>query len=124
MWKLFCLAILAGLAACASTGPSKSTSEPSDWSAYRAQVLEERNRGQVSPVEAQERIKTRYEDIYGIDPNMEGAFAYGLKLYEAADAGDLSINEADKLAQERIDDALAHRDSSATLYVFPPEASD
>jgi len=124
MWKLFCLAILAGLAACASTVPSKSTSEPSDWSGYRAQVLEERNRGQVSPVEAQERIKTRYEDIYGIDPNMEGAFAYGLKLYEAADAGDLSMNEADKLAQERIDDALAHRDSSATLYVFPPEGSD
>ena len=121
MWKLFCLAILAGLAACASTGPSKSTS---DWSAYRAQVLEERNRGQLNPVEAQERIKTRYEDSYGIDPNMEGAFAYGLKLYEAADAGDLSMNEADKLAQERIDDALAHRDSSATLYVFPPEGSD
>ena len=124
MWKLSCLAIFTGLMACASTVPSHSTRELSDWSAYRAQVLEERDRGQLNPVEAQERIKTRYRDIYGIDPNMEGAFAYGLKLYEAADVGDLSMNEADRLAQERIDDALAHRDSSATLYVFPPEASD
>lgn len=124
MWKLCSLVMLTSLAACASTGSSHSTRELSEWSAYRTQILEERDRGKLNPVEAQERIKTRYEDIYGIDPNMEGAFAYGLKLYEAADAGDLSMNEADRLARERIDDALAHRESSATLYVFPPEGSD
>ena len=124
MWKLCSLAILTGLVACASTGPSHSAREPSDWSAYRAQILEERDRGKLSPVEAEVRIEARYRDIYGIDPTMEGAFAYGLKLYEEADAGDLSMNEADRLAQARIDDALAHRDSSATLYAFPPEGSD
>ena len=55
---------------------------------------------------------------------MEGAFAYGMKLYEAADAGDLSQQEADTLARARIDDALKHRESAVPLYVFPPEASD
>jgi hypothetical protein len=86
--------------------------------------LEERHAGGSTPVEAQEKIETRYRDIFGIDPVMEGAFAYGLKLYEAADAGDLGLDEADRLAQMHIDEALAHRESHLPLYVFPPEASD
>jgi hypothetical protein len=96
-----------------------ATPELSDWSAYRAHILGDRDRGKLSPVEAQERIEARYRDIYGIDPTMEGAFAYGIKLYEAADAGDLSMDEADTLARARIDYALAHRQSTLPLYVFP-----
>ena len=124
MWKLCFLAIAGGLAACAGIAPSQSTSDLSDWSAYRAQILKERDQGKLSALEAQERIEEKYRDTYGIDPVMEGAFAYGIKLYEAADVGDLTMSEAESLAGARIDDALAHRDPSLPLYVFPPEASD
>jgi len=124
MWKPCTLAVVAVLAACAGTPPNHSIPELSAWSAYRSHMMEERDQGKLSSVEAEERIETRYRDVFGIDPAMEGAFAYGLKLYEAADAGDLSQDEADRLAQARIDEALAHREASLPLYVFPPEASD
>jgi hypothetical protein len=124
MWKLFCSVLVLGLAACASRGPTVAGAEHSDWDSYRANTLAQRNQGQLSPVEAQERIESRYEELYGVDPVMEGAFAYGLKLYEAADAGDMSVAEADRLAQSEIDQALAHRDYTMPKYLFPPEASD
>jgi hypothetical protein len=123
MWKLFCSVLVLGLAACASRGPTVAGTERSDWESYRANTLAQRDQGQLSPVEAQERIESRYEELYGVDPVMEGAFAYGLKLYEAADAGDMSMAEADSLAQSEIDQALAHRDYTMPKYVFPPEAS-
>ena len=124
MWKLCSLVIAIGLAACASTAPTHSTSDLSDWSRYRTQILKDRDQRKLTALEAQERIEARYQEIYGIDPVMEGAFAYGIKVYEEATVGDLTMDEADTLAQARIDDALAHRESSLPLYVFPPEASD
>ena len=124
MWKLCSLVILIGLASCASTAPSSPMSDLSDWSRYRTQILKERDQGKLSALEAQARIEAKYEAVYGIDPTMEGAFAYGTKLFEEADVGDLTMHEADTLAQARIDDALVHREPSLPLYVFPPEASD
>jgi len=118
------LTALTILSACATRGPSLLGPEAVEWSAYRNQVLDARDEGKLSAVEAQERIEEKYREIYGLDPSMEGAFAYGMKLYEAADAGDLSQQEADTLARARIDDALKHRESAVPLYVFPPEASD
>jgi hypothetical protein len=124
MKNLLLLTALTILSACATRGPSVPSPEAAEWSAYRNQVLDARDRGTLSTVEAQERIEQKYREIYGFDPSMEGAFAYGMKLYEAADAGDLSQQDADTLARARIDDALKHREFERPLYVFPPEASD
>ena len=124
MWKLCCSALLIGLSACANAGPIASETTLADFEAYRAGVLAQRDQGKLSPVEAQVRIEVRYQQLYGLDPVMDGAFEYGLKLYEAADAGDLSMSDADRLAQSRIDQALTHREYDMPLYVFPPEASD
>ena len=124
MRNLLLLTALIILSACATRGASVPSPEATEWSAYRKEILDARDQGKLSTVEAQERIEQKYREIYGFDPSMEGAFAYGMKLYEAADAGDLSKQEADTLAQERIEDALKHRESALPLYVFPPEASD
>jgi hypothetical protein len=124
MWKVYVAAVAVALAGCASVAPSDATRVSPEWSAYRAQVLNERDHGKLGALAAQEKIEERYREIYGIDPTMEGAFAFGTKLYEEADVGDIPMDEADRLARARIDDALAHRESSAPLYVFPPEASD
>src|SRR5690242_9216234 len=101
MWKFCGLAMVIGLAGCASIGTGVSDGALAEWKAYRTDLLEQRDQGKVDPVVAQERIEARYQQLYGADPVMDGAFAYGLKLYEAADAGDLSVTEADRLAQSR-----------------------
>src|SRR4029434_2772606 len=77
--------VLAPLTACASTPSSTSTSRSQAWWAYRDQVMRERDRGTVTPVKAEEQIHAKYREIYGLDPEMEGVFAYGRRLYVMAE---------------------------------------
>jgi hypothetical protein len=121
MEAMFSLVAAAALSACASTS---SVGVDPGWAAYRAHEHEALVQGAVSPVEAQELIRSSYRETYGMDPVMEGAFVYGLKLYEAADQGALTLQEADQLAQQRIGDAFVHRKWRRPRYQFPPEASD
>jgi hypothetical protein len=125
---LVALAVLT-VAACASVPSSTSTSRSADWSAYRSLVMGERDRGTLTPVAAEEKIAAKYREIYGPDPMMEGIFAYGKRLYVMADAGRLSIDEADALANARMDEVLA-RDAAQVQYHewltdrFPPNGGD
>jgi len=124
MWKAILFLSAAAIAGCASAGTSIPDQTLNQWTAYRHAILAQRDQGRFDAVEAQQNIQGKYEELYGIDPTMRGAFVYGLKLYEAAHLGSLSAVEADHLAQARIDQALAHRRFTLPLYVFPPEASD
>jgi hypothetical protein len=124
----FALTVLT-LAACASVPSSSPTSRSQGWSAYRAQMMQQRDRGALTPVAAEEKIAAKYREIYGPDPMMEGVFAYGKRLYVMADAGRLSIDEADALANARMDEVLA-RDAAQVQYHewltnrFPPNGGD
>jgi hypothetical protein len=128
MKALFSVLIVLILTACASA-PTSSTSRSQDWNAYRSQVMQERDRGTLTPVAAEEKIAAKYREIYGPDPMMEGVFAYGKRLYVMADAGTLSLDEADALANARMDEVLA-RDAAQVQYHewltdrFPPNAGD
>jgi hypothetical protein len=125
---LFALTLLT-LAACATAPPSTSTAASQNWLAYRNQVMQKRDRGDLTSVVAEEKIAAKYRDIYGPDPMMEGVFAYGKRLYVMADAGRLSIDEADALADARLDEILA-RDAAQVQYHewlesrFPPNGGD
>jgi hypothetical protein len=128
MKALFSVLTVLVLTACASA-PTSSTSRAQDWGAYRNQVLQQRDQGALTPVAAEEKIAAKYREIYGPDPLMEGVFAYGKRLYVMADAGRLSIDEADALANARMDEVLA-RDAAQVQYHewltdrFPPNGGD
>jgi hypothetical protein len=128
MKALFSVLIVLILTACASA-PTGSTSRSQDWNAYRNQVMQERDRGTLTAVAAEEKIAAKYRKIYGPDPMMEGVFAYGKRLYVMADAGTLSLGEADALANARMDEVLA-RDAAQVQYHewltdrFPPNGGD
>lgn len=95
--------------------------------------MQERNQGTLTPVVAEEKIETKYRQIYGSidgpDPEMEGLFAYSKRLYVMAEAGQLSISEADALTSARMDEILA-RDAAQVQFHpwldsrFPPNAGD
>jgi len=121
------------LTACASTLSSTATSRSRDWWAYRDQVIQERDQGTLTPVVAEEKIAAKYREIYepnqGPDPVMEGLFAYSKRLYVMAEAGMLSISEADALTSARMDEMLA-RDAAQVQFHswlesrFPPNTGD
>jgi len=126
---LMLAAIVSTLAACASAPSSLTTSNSANWWNYRQQVMQERNRGDLTPVAAEEKVATRYREIYGLDPEMEGVFAYDKRLYEMAEAGALSVGEADALALARIDQILARNAADVQYHAwlesrFPPNGGD
>ncbi len=129
MRNLFFAAVVVILTACASAPTSTSTSRSQDWWAYRDQVMQERDRGTVTPVKAEEQIQAKYREIYGLDPEMEGVFAYGKRLYAMAEVGTLPIDEADALASARVDEILTQRAAQLKYHVwlesrFPPNGGD
>jgi hypothetical protein len=116
-------AIVLSLAACATTPPAEN------WFAYREQVERECDQGKLTPLQGLEKIQAKYRKIYGPDPEMDGAFAYGKQLYRMADAGRLSADEADALATARLDEILTRQKANADYYTwlanrFPPDTSD
>jgi hypothetical protein len=83
----------------------------------------------LTPLQGLEKIQAKYRKIYGPDPAMEGAFAYGKQLDRMGDAGTLSADEADALATARLDEILTRQKANADYYTwlanrFPPETSD
>jgi hypothetical protein len=95
--------------------------------------MHERDQGIITPVAAEEKIETKYREIYGPidgpDPEMEGVFAYSRRLYIMAEAGQLSTSEADGLTAARLRQIQA-RDASQVQYHewltsrFPPNGGD
>ena len=123
MRNVYIAAVFLTLAACATTPPSEN------WFAYRAQVDRECAQGTLTPLQGLEKIQAKFLAIYGPDPEMEGAFGYGKQLYSMADAGRLSVDEADALATAHIDEILTRRKADADYYTwlanrFPPDTSD
>ena len=133
MKTVFAALIVLTLTACASAPSSTSTSRSRDWWNYRDQVMQARDQGTLTPVAAEQRIETKYREIYGPtdgpNPEMEGVFAYSKRLYAMAQAGALPIGEADALASARMDEIFA-RDAAQVQFHewlesrFPPNAGD
>lgn len=129
MRGLLLVAVVSSLAACASAPSSVATSHSESWWDYRQQVMQERNRGEITPVVAEDKIAAKYREIYGLDPEMQGVFAYDRRLYAMAEAGALPLGEADALALARVDEILARNAADVEYHNwlesrFPPNAGD
>ena len=117
------------LTACASSGIAPSAQRQQSWTEYRAAVLQQRDTGALTSSQAEQQIETRYREMYGRDPSMEGAFAYGATLYRYADVGTLPVAEADALVIAHEDEIFARRKAREDFHEwmesrFPPEPSD
>ena len=102
--SLIVLALLA-LGACASSQERSTDS----WTAYRTQVIAQRDAGKVTPVEAQELLRAKYHALYGNDPKMDGYFAYSVNLLRSAEAGKLPMSEAEAIVGAREQELMAQR---------------
>jgi hypothetical protein len=118
------------LTGCAST-TTRTRTPGDDWQAYRQEIMQQRDEGKLSPVEAEALIEKKFQELYGPDPAMDGAFAYSDTLLNDADAGDLTMSEAEQLSQARQDEALVafketvnERELEASTFPSEQEASD
>jgi hypothetical protein len=79
-------------------------------------MLAERDHGSLTPTQAEQNMRGKFEELFGADPMMDGALAYERDLYVAADAGKLPRTEAEALADARIDEIMERRASRQALH--------
>ncbi len=100
MKKIVLPCLILMLAACAHLNQATPDQR---YDAYRAEVNAEREAGTITAVVEQERLRDRYWQIYGKDPESAGHFAFSISLMRSAQAGDFPMKEAQALvaAQEK-----------------------
>ena len=71
------------------------------FEAYRAQLKAERAVGQINAVTEQEKLRDRYWEMYGKDPQSAGHFAFSISLMRSAEEGLFPMQEAEAMIAAR-----------------------
>jgi len=98
MKKMILLCFAFALTACAHLNEATPDQR---FDTYRAEVKAEREAGSITGVVEQEKLRDRYWQIYGRDPESAGYFAFSISLMRSAQAGDFPMKEAQALVAAR-----------------------
>jgi hypothetical protein len=71
------------------------------------------DRGEVTPMEAQNMLRAEHRAIYGNDSRMDAYFAYKIRLLKAAEEGKLTMREAEAIAAAREAEINAQMEAEA-----------
>jgi hypothetical protein len=83
------------------------------WSTYRSEIIAQRDEGKLTPLQAQLDLWSKYREVYGEDPVMNGFYAYSVQLMSAVDSGKMSLDEAQVLIDAREREITAQRVAAA-----------
>lgn len=109
MRKIIVVSTLAVLSACASM--ARSTPEQK-FEAYRGELDGRREKGEITAVEEQEKLRDRYWQLFGRDAESAGHFAFCTTLMQRAESGDFPMKEAEALVSARESQLLAAKKMS------------
>ena len=71
------------------------------WERFQNEIIAQRNEGKLTASQAQLDLWSKYREMYGEDPVMNGFYAYSIKIMSAVDAGRISMNEGQALVDAR-----------------------
>lgn len=109
--------------ACASMHQAPTSAS---WHKLHSEIIAERDAGKLTPLQAQLDLWSKYREMFGEDPTMNGFFAYSVKLMSSVEAGKLSLEDAQALIDARENEistrkvAEMKRDQSFDAYGNPP----
>lgn len=109
--------------ACASMHQAPTSAS---WDKLHSEIIAERDAGKLTPLQAQLDLWSKYREMFGEDPTMNGFFAYSVKLMSSVEAGKLSLEDAQALIDARENEistrkvAEMKRDQSFDAYGNPP----
>jgi hypothetical protein len=111
------------LSACAGS-PQKSTNVT--FERFQSETIAQRDAGRLTPLQAQLDLWSKYREMFGEDPTMNGFYAYSVKLMSSVQAGKLSLEDAQALIDARESEistrkvAEMQRDRMYDAYGNPP----
>ena len=104
---LLCLVLM--LTACAHMNRPSTDQQ---FESYRTELRAERDVGNISAVEEQEKLRDRFWELYGKDANSAGHFAFSIALMRSVLLGHFPMGEADALIAAREEQIFALRMAS------------
>jgi hypothetical protein len=104
MKRIIIVCSLVALSACATM--SRPTPDQ-EFEAYRADLKSQRDKGEITAVAEQEKLRDRYWKLFGRDANSAGHFAFSTTLMRSAEVGDFPMREAEALVAARENQLLA-----------------
>ena len=111
------------LSACAGMHQSSTSAS---WDKLHSEIIAQRDAGNLTPLQAQLDLWSKYREMFGEDATMNGFYAYSVKLMSSVEAGKLSLEDAQALIDAReneISTRKVHemkRDQSFDAYGNPP----
>lgn len=122
--KMIAVLAFVSLGACAN-GPQHSTS--ATFEKFQSDIKAQRDSGKITLVQAQVDLWSKYRELFGEDPTMNGFYAFSVKIASAADSGKLSQDDARNIIDTRERELSEHRrmaeakhDSFFYPYGIPP----
>lgn len=109
MKRITLLGLVLMLTACAHM--SRPTTDQ-QFESYRTELRTERDAGNITAVEEQEKLRDRFWASYGKDANSAGHFAFSIALMRSVLLGHFPMGEADALIAAREEQIFALRMAS------------
>ena len=108
--KRILLACMAVSACACATAPSLTPEQK--FETYRVELDARREKGEITAVEEQEKLRDRYWLLFGRDAESAGHFAFCTTLMQRAEMGDFPMKEAQALVSARESQLLAAKKMS------------
>jgi hypothetical protein len=86
------------LSACASM---HETPTNASFQKFQNEIISQRSEGKLTAAQAQLDLWSKYREMYGEDPVMNGFYAYSVKIMSAVDAGKMTLDEGQALVDAR-----------------------
>jgi hypothetical protein len=109
LW-LFLILIVALLCGCASAQHGR---QDATWEKFQNEIIAQRNEGKLTALQAQLDLWSKYREMYGEDPVMNGFYAYSVKIMSAVDAGKMSLDDGQALVDARQHEISARKITEA-----------
>ena len=107
--KRIIIACSLAMSACATT---PAVTPERKFETYRSELDARREKGEITAVEEQEKLRDRYWLLFGRDAESAGHFAFCTTLMQRAEMGDFPMKEAQALVSARESQLLAAKKMS------------
>ena len=109
LW-LFMILIIVSLCGCAS---AQNNRPDATFDKFQSEIIAQRNEGKLTALQAQLDLWSKYREMYGEDPVMNGFYAYSVKIMSVVDAGKMTLDEGQALVDARQDEISTQKIADA-----------
>lgn len=109
-FRIVAVAVSVFLSACSGLHQERTNTS---FRTFQTELIAQRDAGNISPLQAQLDLWSKYREIFGEDATMNGFYSFSVKLMSAVEAGKIPLEEAQMLIDERENEISSRKSAEA-----------